>query len=142
MPASTSPTSPTWPPLLAATRAQWLADPATELDAGHIEAILTAGPACASSARWPMNSTKNLATSKRNAHRMRYQHFRDLGMFIGSGAIEGAITIVVQRAKQSGMHWTTDGAASIIALRCQHASGRWDEIWNQPPPHHGCPPAI
>ena len=36
--------------------------------------------------------------------------------------------IVVQRARQSGMHWT-EGAASIIALRCQHASGRWDELW-------------
>jgi hypothetical protein len=61
---------------------------------------------------------------------MRYQHFRDLGMFTGSGAIEGAIkAIVVQRAKQSGMHWTTEGAADIIALRCQHASGRWNELW-------------
>ena len=37
--------------------------------------------------------------------------------------------IVVQRAKQAGMHWTTGGAASIIALRTQHASGRWDELW-------------
>jgi hypothetical protein len=27
------------------------------------------------------------------------------------------------------MHWTTEGAADIIALRCQHASGRWDELW-------------
>jgi hypothetical protein len=27
------------------------------------------------------------------------------------------------------MHWTVSGAASIIALRCQHASGRWDELW-------------
>jgi hypothetical protein len=51
-------------------------------------------------------------------------------MFIGSGAIEGGIkAIVVQRAKQSGMHWTVEGAAGIIALRCQHASGRWDELW-------------
>ena len=61
---------------------------------------------------------------------MRYQHFRDLGMFTGSGATEGGIkAIVVHRAKQSGMHWTTEGAAGIIALRCQHASGRWDEPW-------------
>jgi hypothetical protein len=27
------------------------------------------------------------------------------------------------------MHWTVQGAASIIALRTQHASGRWDELW-------------
>jgi hypothetical protein len=61
---------------------------------------------------------------------MRYRHFGDLGMFTGSGAIEGGIkAIVVQRAKQSGMHWTTEGAADIIALRCQHASGRWAELW-------------
>jgi hypothetical protein len=43
---------------------------------------------------------------------MRYQHFRQLGMFIGSGHIEaGCKAIVVQRTKQSGMHWTTAGAA-------------------------------
>jgi len=40
-------------------------------------------------------------------------------MFIGSGAIEGGIkAIVVQRTKQSGMHWTVEGAEDIIALRC------------------------
>ena len=51
-------------------------------------------------------------------------------MFTGSGAIEGGIkAIVVQRAKQSGMHWTVKGAADVIALRCHHASGRCDELW-------------
>jgi len=25
--------------------------------------------------------------------------------------------------------WTVEGAAGIIALRCQHASGRWNELW-------------
>jgi hypothetical protein len=65
---------------------------------------------------------------------MRYAHFRKLGMFIGSGAIEGGCkAIVVQRTKQAGMHWTTAGAADIIALRCQHASGRWDELWPASP---------
>jgi len=46
------------------------------------------------------------------------------------GPVEaGCKQIVVQRAKQSGMHWSVNGAADIIALRCQHASGRWDELW-------------
>ena len=67
---------------------------------------------------------------RNNAHRMRYARFRKLGMFTGSGAIEGGIkAIVVQRAKQSGMHWTVEGAADVIALRCQYASGRWNELW-------------
>ena len=83
-----------------------------------------------STASRPSDLDKKLGYFERNAHRMRYQHFRDLGMFTGSGAIEGGIkAIVVQRAKQSGMHWTVEGAADIIALRCQHASGRWDELW-------------
>ncbi len=113
---------------------QWLADRGDELDAGNIEAIIEA------SRQYPLAGVKaeeldkKLGYFERNMHRMRYQHFRDLGMFTGSGAIEGGIkAIVVQRAKQSGMHWTTEGAAGIIALRCQHASGRWDELWPDRP---------
>jgi hypothetical protein len=120
--------------------AQWLADRNAELDAGNIKAIITAAR------RYPLAGVKaeeldkKLGYFERNAHRMRYQHFRDLGMFTGSGAIEGAINaIVVQRAKQSGMHWTVEGAADIIALRCQHASSRWDQLWpaaTSPAPLH------
>ena len=110
--------------------AQWQADRSAGLDAGNIEAIITSAKQYPLSGVKAEDLDKKLGYFERNAHRMRYQHFRDLGMFTGSGAIEGGIkAIVVQRAKQSGMHWTTSGAASIIALRCQHASGRWDELW-------------
>lgn len=105
---------------------RWLAERSAELDAGNIEAIIAAAR------QYPLEGIKaseldrKLGYFERNAHRMRYQHFRTLGMFTGSGAIEGAIkAIVVQRAKQSGMHWTTSGAA----LRTRHASGRWGELW-------------
>ena len=110
--------------------AQWQADRSAELDAGNIDAIITAAKQYPLSGVQAEDPDNKLGYLERNTHRMRYQHFRDLGMFIGSGAIEGGIkAIVAQRAKQSGMHWTTGGAASIIALRCQHASGRWDELW-------------
>jgi hypothetical protein len=109
---------------------QWLEDRLAGLDAGHIEAIITAAR------QYPLDGVKatELATKlgyfEHNAHRMRYAKFKKLGMFTGSGATEGGIkAIVVQRAKQAGMHWTVHGAADIIALRCQHASGRWDELW-------------
>jgi hypothetical protein len=109
---------------------QWLAGRLSELDAGNIGAIITAARQYRLADVKAGELDKKLGYFERNAHRMRYQHFRDLGMFTGPGAIEGGIkAIVVQRAKQSGMHWTTEGAASIIALRCQHASGRWDELW-------------
>jgi hypothetical protein len=110
--------------------AQWLARRLDDLDAGDIEAIITAAR------RYPLEGIKaedldrKLGYFEHNIHRMRYAHFKKLGMFTGSGAIEAACKqIVGQRAKQSGMHWTVEGAASIIALRCQHASGRWDELW-------------
>jgi hypothetical protein len=110
--------------------AQWLQDRSTELDAGDIQAIITAARRYSLAGVKAGELDKKLGYFERNAHRMRYQHFRELGMFIGSGAIEGGIkAIVVQRAKQSGMHWSVEGAAGIIALRCQHASGRWDQLW-------------
>jgi hypothetical protein len=108
---------------------QWLADRLDELDAGNIEAIIDAAR------RYPLQGIKaddldrKLGYFEHNIHRMRYKRFRDLGMFVGSGHIEAACKqIVCQRAKQSGMHWTVEGAADIIALRCHHASGRWDEF--------------
>ena len=109
--------------------AQWLQDRNAELDAGNISAIIGAARAYPLDGIKASDLDKKLGYFERNAHRMRYQHFRELGMFIGSGAIEGGIkAIVVQRAKQSGMHWTVDGAADILALRCQHASGRWNDF--------------
>jgi hypothetical protein len=109
---------------------QWLNDRLDDLDAGNIDAIITAAR------QYPLEGVKAEELDKKlhyfetNTHRMRYARFKSLGMFIGSGAIEaGCKAIVAQRAKQPGMHWTVGGAAGIIALRCQQASGRWDELW-------------
>ena len=114
--------------------ARWHDDRNAELDAGNIAAIIAAARC------YPLDGVKaseletKLGYFEHNAQRMRYAHFRKLGMFTGSGAIEGGIkALVVQRAKQSGMHWTVEGAADIIALRCQHASGRWEELWAASP---------
>ena len=121
--------------------AQWLAGRLDDLDAGNIEAIITAAR------QYPLEGVKAEDLDRKpgyfehNIHRMRCKHFRDLGMFTGSGAIEAACKqIVALRAKQSGMHWTVEGAADIIALRCQHASGRWESGHSAPPPRPGCAP--
>ena len=109
--------------------AAWLAGRSAELDAGEIEAIIAAARQYPLAGVKASELDKKLGYFERNTHRMRYANFREHGMFIGSGAIEGGIkAIVVQRARQSGMHWTVNGAASIIALRSQQASGRWDDF--------------
>jgi hypothetical protein len=37
----------------------------------------------------------------------------------------GCKSVIGQRLKQSGMHWTVNGADAIIALRCADASSQW-----------------
>jgi len=49
------------------------------------------------------------------------------------GPIEaGCKSVIGQRLKQSGMHWTVAGADSIITLRCAEASSQWEAICNKP----------
>jgi hypothetical protein len=66
----------------------------------------------------------------RNAERMRYPKFRRQHFFVGSGVIEaGCKTVIGSRLKQSGMFWTVRGANAIIALRCCHLNGRFEDYW-------------
>ena len=67
---------------------------------------------------------------ERNQARMRYPKFRRQHLFVGSGVIEaGCKTVIGSRFKQSGMFWTVAGANSIIALRCCHLNGRFEDYW-------------
>lgn len=66
----------------------------------------------------------------RNALRMRYPKFRRLHLFVGSGVIEaGCKSVIASRFKQSGMFWTVRGANAILALRCCHLNGRFEDYW-------------
>jgi hypothetical protein len=69
---------------------------------------------------------------ERNADRMRYPRFRRQHLFVGSGVIEaGCKTVIGSRLKQSGMFWTVRGANAIIALRCCHLNGRFEDYWEE-----------
>ena len=66
--------------------------------------------------------------------RMRYAHFRQLGLRVppgrGSGTVESACKVVVQaRLKQAGMRWSRPGAQAMLALRCALLSDRWSRSW-------------
>ena len=67
---------------------------------------------------------------RRNAERMRYTTFRKQHLFVGSGVIEaGCKAVIGSRLKQSGMFWTVRGANAILALRCCHLNGRFEDYW-------------
>jgi hypothetical protein len=119
--------------LLRDSHPDWLAQRLEELDTGDIPALLAAGRDLNFTGSLARDRDRQLGYFQVNAHRMRYQHFRNLGMFIGSGVVEaGCKAVIGQRLKLSGMRWTIPGATSIATLRCQDASNRWDEIWQRP----------
>ena len=119
--------------LLRTSHPDWLAERLAELDAGDIPALVGAGRDLKFTGSLARDRDRQLAYFEVNAHRMRYACFRDLGMFVGSGAVEaGCKAVIGQRLKLSGMRWAIPGATAIATLRCQEASNRWEEIWQRP----------
>ena len=109
---------------------EWLAARIEDLDYGDIDGI------CKAARAYPLEGVKKdeldtaLGYFEHNAPRMRYHWFRQCGLFVGSGVVEaGCKTVIGQRLKLSGMHWTAAGADAITTLRCQQASRPEDRIW-------------
>ena len=74
---------------------------------------------------------KILTYYKRNKHRMMYQTFREKGLLIGSGPIESAHRVVIQkRMKQSGQRWTVKGGQEVANLRVVHINKQWNTVIN------------
>jgi hypothetical protein len=111
----------------------WLAARIEDLDYGDIDGI------CAAARTYPLIGVKKdeldtaLGYFENNAPRMRYHWFRQCGLFVGSGVVEaGCKSVIGQRLKLSGMHWSVNGASAIATLRCQQASRPEDQIWYTP----------
>ncbi len=63
----------------------------------------------------------------RNRNRMQYASFHKLNLPTGSGCVESAIRRVINlRLKSPGIFWKKDTAESMLFLRSQLLSGRWD----------------
>lgn len=64
-----------------------------------------------------------------NKKRIDYGLFSEMGLLIGSGAIEAAHRDVIQkRLKLSGQRWTIQGAQQILNIRVCEKSKRWDNL--------------
>ena len=102
-----------------------------ELDHGEVEQVIEAISQLAPSTQEEQKELeKEMGYFEKNKERMRYRDFRKQGLFVGSGVVEaGCRTVIGQRLKQSGMHWTVRGANNVIALRCCFFSNRWEDFW-------------
>ena len=68
----------------------------------------------------------------KNKDHVRYAHYQQQGLFIGSGVIDAACkSLIGKRLKQSAMQWTVRGANAIIALRCATLSIQFQDYWDQ-----------
>ena len=118
--------------MLGDAREDWLAARMEDLDYGDIDGICNAARAYPLAGVKKDEAEKALGYFENNAPRMRYNWFRSRGLFVGSGVVEASCKSVIgQRLKQSGMHWTVNGASAIATLRCQQASCPDDRIWQQ-----------
>jgi hypothetical protein len=109
----------------------WAESRRKELDLGEVEKVMSAMKALSPITEEDKDIIeREINYFEKNKERMRYKKFRDMGLFIGSGVIEaGCRTVIGQRLKQSGMHWTVKAANNIIALRCCILSKRWENFW-------------
>jgi len=101
------------------------------LDKGRIEKLVLSLRSTESTNQEVLEKIRTEAEYfERNADRMRYPQFRRQHLFVGSGVIEaGCKSVIGSRLKKSGMFWTVRGANSIIALRCCHLNGRFEDYW-------------
>lgn len=107
----------------------WATRRQDELDAGALDAVrlaLRVHAATHDAAR------QCLEYVTRNQARMRYPAFRAQGLCVSSGVLEAGCKVAIgTRLKRAGMHWTLAGANAIIALRCCHLSGRFEDFWER-----------
>ncbi len=108
-------------------RQAWVQRRRQELEAGQIDALLTA---LAPHTERQDEIKQASGYFRDNRHRMNYAQFRRQGLCTSSGVLEaGCKNVLGARLKRSGMHWTVRGANAITALRCTRLSGRFEDFW-------------
>jgi len=113
-------------------KTKWRKELADDLWEGRIDTMLLKVRALNLKGEKKRETDRQLEYFEKNAPRMRYRDFRNMGLFIGSGVVEaGCKHVIAKRLKQSGMRWTVKGANSIIALRCCTTSRRFEDYWEQ-----------
>lgn len=71
---------------------------------------------------------------ERHRSRMDYKKYRDMGLDIGSGPIEGDCkNLIHARLKRGSPRWTYKGSQSMLSLRCCHANDERHLLWNRKP---------
>jgi len=66
--------------------------------------------------------------------RMDYKKYREMGLEICSGPIEGDCkNLIHARMKRGSPRWSDQGCQSILSLRCCHANDQRQRLWERKP---------
>lgn len=108
----------------------WVEISECELWDGQVEAVLGMLDGLqpqGSQAREVMRKNRDYFSEHRE--RMRYDQFRQQGLFIGTGVVEGGTCKhMVGRLKRAGMRWAPDGARRILNLRLCLLNDQWEDF--------------
>ena len=108
---------------------KWIQRRYDELDEGRLNSLLRALDRQAAKYEPALECAHYL---RNNRDRMRYPEFHQQGLCTSTGVLEAGCKVVIgTRLKRAGMHWTVDGANSIIALRCSKLNGRYEDFWER-----------
>ena len=112
----------------------WLAARLADLDAGDIETLVT--PTARLHPQLPTTPPAQPQKRSPTSRPMRTGCATSTSASTACSSAPASSSrckaIVGQRLKLSGMRWNIPGATGILTLRCQEASGRWDQIWRKP----------
>lgn len=71
---------------------------------------------------------------ERHKSRIDYKKYREQGLLIGSGPIEGDCkNLIHARMKRGSPRWSEEGCQSMLSLRCCYANGEQQLLWNRKP---------
>ncbi len=111
-------------------RREWVENQLEKLRHNGVYDVIQAVQSCRPSNEEAKSTKAKLINYyEEHSERMQYKTYRDRGLLIGSGPIEAAHrSVIQQRMKLSGQKWSTDGAQSMVNLRCYYASQAWDMV--------------
>ena len=104
----------------------WAEAAAQKIWTGHVDELLGSLP---DEEKLPPGTTNLKTYLTHNRDKIHYTKYREKGYFIGSGSIESANKLIVQRRlKQAGMRWGADGAQALLSLRAKKESNLWHHV--------------
>lgn len=110
----------------ATNREEWIELRRKELLGGRVDQVITAIREKMTGRRESIvdKADRLIAYYEKNRYRMKYDEYRRAGYCIGSGAIESAVsTVVQQRCKLVGQRWTKKVTA-VLNIRAIFKSGK------------------